>query len=180
MQPVHAKSALFYAAIAISLDHIRNPVGLNCDGSTVSAPSGETSSASHYGLTRSRCVKGRFPAVVPEKSATKIEILTVETRGRVGARQALTPPCSARPPKNKSTLSCNFKCHPQAPASGACRRVSPLTFAPSRCELQAPEAILGLLHRGAKGVAVVTRLFRPDLESGFAWSMRPCGKLFKP
>ena len=36
----------------------------------------------------------------------------------------------------------------------------------SGCELQAPEAILGLLHRGAKGVAVVTRLFSPDLESG--------------
>ena len=105
--------------------------------------------------------RAHFQRLSHRKQQYRIETLTVETRGRVGARQALIQPRSGHLPKNKSTLSFNFKCHPQAPASWACRRVSPLTFAPSRCELRAPEAILGLLHRGAKGVAVVTRLFRP-------------------
>ena len=105
-------------------------------------------------------------ATSPPLQTPRDEILTMETRGREYARQALIPPRSGGRPKNKSTLSCNFKCHPQAPAFVVFRRDSPLTFAPSRCELQAPEAILGLLHRGAKGVAVVTRLFHPDLESG--------------
>lgn len=119
----------------------------------------------------------RFP-YGPERCG--VETLTVVTRGRKNARQALIPPLSVRRPKNKSPLSCNFKCHPQAPLFRGYRRTGPLTFAPARCELQAPEAILGQLHRGAKGVAVVTRLFHPDLEPGFAWSFRTCWKLFKP
>ena len=111
--------------------------------------------------------RAHFQRRSKEKLQHGIETLTVETRGRVSARQALVSSRSSPPPKNKRTLSFNFKCHPQAPASGACRRLSPLTFAPSRCELQAPEVILGPPHRGVKGVAVVTRLFNPDPESGW-------------
>lgn len=166
----HAKSALFCPVFAISLDCTQASVDLSCDEPRVLELAIRTDSrrptvSLDRSASRAHCQHSQ--GNLPPTQAPRGEILTTETRGRKYARQALMWPRSGRRPKNKSTLSFNFKCHPQAPASGACRRISPLTFAPSRCELQAPEAILGLLHRGAKGVAVVTRLFSPDLESGW-------------
>lgn len=111
--------------------------------------------------------RAHFQRLSNRKQQHLIETLTVVTRGRVGARQVLVSSWSSRLPKNKRTLSFNFKCHPQAPTFLVFRHICPLTISRSGCELQAPEAILGLLHRGAKGVAVVTRLFSPDLESGW-------------
>ena len=105
--------------------------------------------------------RAHFQRLPHRKQQHLIETLTVVTRGRVGARQVPVSSWSSRPAKNKRTLSFNFKCHPQAPTFLAFRQVCPLTISRSGCELQAPEVILGLLHRGAKGVAVVTRLFRP-------------------
>ncbi len=60
--PVHAKTALLYRAIAISLDPSRSPVELGDNESRVLAPGDKTALASNYGLTGLGCVKGTFPA----------------------------------------------------------------------------------------------------------------------
>jgi hypothetical protein len=74
-------------------------------------------SASHYGLTGPGASRAHFQRLIHHrKQQYGIETLTVVTRGRVGARQALFRLGSSRRLKNKRTLSFNFKCHPQAPA----------------------------------------------------------------
>jgi len=69
--PVHAKTTPFCPAIAISLNHIRSPVDLNCDESRVLAPGDKTALASNYGLTGLGCVKGTFLVARPGMRAMK-------------------------------------------------------------------------------------------------------------
>ncbi len=85
--------------------------------------------------------RAHFQQIAHGRQRFVVETLTVITRGRKNARQALVSPRPGRRLKNKSPLSFNFKCHPQASVFRAFRRVSPLTSSCSRCELQAPEAI---------------------------------------
>lgn len=139
----HAKSAFFCPVFVISLDCTQASVDLSCDEPRILELAIRTDSrrptvSPDRSASRAHCQHSQ--SNLPPTLAPRGEILTMETRGRKNARQALIPLHPGRRPKNKSTLSCNFKCHPQATASKACRRVSPLTLAPLRCELQAPEA----------------------------------------
>jgi hypothetical protein len=140
---VHAKSALFCPAFAISLDCTQASVDLSCDEPRVLELAIRTDSrrptvSLDRSASRAHCQHSQ--SNLPPTQARTCEILTMVTRGRKNARQVLIPPRPGRRPNNRSTLSFNFKCHPQAPAFRLHQRVCPLTFSRSRCELRAPEA----------------------------------------
>ena len=164
----HAKSVLFCPVFAISLDCTQASVDLSCDEPRILELAIRTDSrrptvSLDRSASRAHCQhsQGSLPPTQPPRG----EILTMETRGRKYARQALMWPRSGRRPKNKSTLSFNFKCHPQAPGNRwACGR-RPLTPSKGRSQLWAPVASWPAPSRSKRRCGRYPPFKRPDLSS---------------
>ena len=161
MRPNHAETSFDAPGFAISCDFIR-----------ITASWVHTTSRS--GRRGDRVRPACRATVSPESGLSRTCLAGPGSPRHVHSTPAQNPGRDLRPhfllssphaasllaPTGKLTrfkgASRTFDCHPQSPPNWPALRAAGLTR-PCACRLlRAPEAVLGLLHRGAKGVAVVT------------------------
>lgn len=181
MWPIHTEFAPKRPVLAVSFDWRRNSFELDHTGSRLREPTRRSASRvalrSHWilvgqdhGLRTRRKIRRR----------TGLETLPVETRGQAKRSQPRLQPHSGALSKEKCPRNRDFKCHPQYPPFRPLPDGPPLTVPWSRCQLQAPEAILACSLAERRRCGRHPPLQVPAPEPGSAWPFEPMPEVVQP